>query len=392
MKTKLFTSISLVLVLMIALAWTAGAVSAEPACDPDYVTQAGNVISVLPSGVDDTTNLQCAFDMAVDYGAGAHVLLESGTFNTEQIVVDNFQGTFTGVGTEDTNVLNLQNIYVTPVDFYFDLPSATNPWPGLFSFVDGEFEISDLSIHIVGESPTTGWTIQGVDPPLKELACAIVVIGTEAYVKVDNVFVAGEMLENSYFGYNLINGIFFEGLGGAVPPPPLAGSFQVRDSVFQRMASGTPIMNLSNASVTISENSYAGVLFGMDGGDFVNSSLEFSHNNVEAVFGIDFYNSYLPEDDGSTFLIKNNHFQGVMGPTFEQTFGAGNQCLIIGNNVQQVTDFGVYLGPGTAGCTVVGSGGNTNVLDLGTDNILTGVNNMGVGIEPDIRQLLWKKP
>ena len=69
-----------------------------------------------------------------------------------------------------------------------------------------------------------------------------------------------------------------------------------------------------------------------------------------------------------------------------------NECLLVGNNVQEVSDIGIYLGPDVQGCTVVGGGTKTNVLDLGTDNILTGVNNMGVGIGPDISLLMRKKP
>ena len=81
-----------------------------------------------------------------------------------------------------------------------------------------------------------------------------------------------------------------------------------------------------------------------------------------------------------------------MGIALEQTFGEGNQCLILGNNLQQVNDIGVFLGLGTVGCTVVGGGARTKVLDLGTDNILTGVNNMGSGIGPDISLFMRMKP
>ena len=165
----------------------------------------------------------------------------------------------------------------------------------------------------------------------------------------------------------------------------------MHNSIFRHVGSGTPVVNMSNATVVISHNKFEEVFLGMDGGDFINSTLEFSHNNVNAVIGFDLYNIYAAEDIGSSFLIKNNVFRGEIGPAFEQVFGEGNECLLLGNNVQGVTDIGIYLGPGTTGCTVVGSGANTNVLDLGTDNILTGVNNMGVGIGPDISSLLSKK-
>jgi hypothetical protein len=95
------------------------------------------------------------------------------------------------------------------------------------------------------------------------------------------------------------------------------------------------------------------------------------------------------EDVGSTFLIKSNRFHGPTGIALEQNTGEGNQCLVLGNNVQQVSDIGVYLGPGVRGCTVVGNN-HTNVLDLGTDNILVGVNNKGAGAGQSIQNVFRK--
>ena len=394
MKAKLFTTIPLVLVLVFTLAWTAGTVSAEPVCDPDYVTQSGNMIFVEPTGTDDTANLQCAFDTAVAYGVGAQVKLGEGVIHTGQIVANDFQGSFSGGGMGKTIIQNLPNLYVTLENFYFNPPSAENPWPMLFTFVGGDFNISDIAIHIVGDTPTTGWTVWGISPPLKELTIGIAIVGTEANVNVNRVLVEGEFKEDGLFGYNLINGVFPSGFIGELPLP-ISGNFSIQDSTFRKMASGTPLANMTDAHVLINNNIYEEVLFATDGGTFTNSQIEFSHNNVNAVIGVDWYdNFYAPmdKDTDTSFLFRNNSFRGEIGIALEQTFGEGNQCLIIGNNLQQVTDIGVYLGPGTTGCMIVGGGANVSVLDLGTDNILTGVNNMGVGIGPDISHLMRNKP
>jgi hypothetical protein len=340
--------------------------------------------------VNDTANLQCALDAAVSSGPGVRVRLSSGIFHTAQIVVSGFQGKFTGNGAKNTVITNLPNLYVTPVDMYFNPPSADNPWPSLFAFVNGDFVISDLAIHIIGDNGTTGWTIFGIDPPIIELAHAVVILGTEADAKIERVLVEGELMENSLLGYNLINGIFFEGFIGEVSPP-ISGSFQVYASTFRLVASGTPVVNLSNSAVVISRNTFEDVFLGMDGGDFINSNLEFSHNNVNSVIGFDLYNTFATEDVGSTFLIKSNVFRGAIGPAFEMTFGEGNDCLLQGNNVQNVTDIGIFLGEGIHGCTVVGGNNKTNVLDLGTGNILVGVNNMGTGVGPDIQTFMKLK-
>jgi len=387
MKAKFFLTGFILVALVVPFIWNTDKVSAQTSCDPAYVTQTGSTLEVKPTGVDDTANLQCAFDEAVVIGTTAKIQLSSGTFHTAQIVVDGFYGRFSGEGMNNSVVMNLPNLYVTPVDMYFNPPSADNPWPSLFSFIGGDYEVTDLGIHIVGDNGTTGWSIFGIDPPITELALGIAVLGDQANVRFERVLIEGESADNSIFGYNLINGIFFEGFIGEYPAP-ISGSFQVYNSVIRRVASGTPVSNLKNAEAIISHNTYEDVFFGMDGGDLVYSSLEFSHNKVSAIFGLDLYHIYLSEDEGATYLIKNNVFRGEVGPAFEQTFGEGNECLLLGNNVQNITDTGIYLGPGTKGCTVVGGSNKTNVLDLGTDNILVGVNNMGTGVGPTIQNFM----
>jgi hypothetical protein len=109
---------------------------------------------------------------------------------------------------------------------------------------------------------------------------------------------------------------------------------------------------------------------------------------VNAVIGFDLYNTFSAEDVGSAFLIKNNVFRGAIGPAFEQTFGIGNSCLIVGNNVEKVADHGIYLGPGITGCTVIGGNNKTNVLDLGAGNVLVGTNNIGSGVGPAIQPFM----
>jgi hypothetical protein len=126
--------------------------------------------------------------------------------------------------------------------------------------------------------------------------------------------------------------------------------------------------------------------------DINTSALEFSNNRiVDAVIGFDVWDFFGPEFVGSTFIIRNNIIQGTIGIAFEQTFGEGNECLLLGNNVQNTMDIGIYLGPGTMGCTVIGGSNKTNVLDLGTDNILVGVNNMGTGVGPTIHHFMKLK-
>jgi hypothetical protein len=365
MKAKLsiiFIS-CLLLGVFVVIASTAAQNVAD--CDPAYVSQDNGVITVEPTGVDDTANIQCAFNAAVSAETETAVHLSPGDFYTEQIVVNDFQSSFTGAGPQHTKIYNLPNLYVTPKDMYYEPPSAENPWPALFAFVDGNFTISDLAVHIVGQEPTQGWTIFDIPTPLKEMALGIVILGTEAHVDVDNILVAGEAGPDFAFGYNTINGIFFEGFIGEVPTP-LSGSFAVTRSTFRNVSSGAPVSNIVDASILISHNEFEEVGLAMDGGDFVDSTFEFSHNKVNAGDGLSLYNMFNMEDSGSSYLIRNNQFRGKNGPMYYMTIGEGSTCLFQGNNTRHVTDVGIYLGEGTQGCKVLGY--HKNVVDLGTDN------------------------
>jgi hypothetical protein len=391
LRARLTTCMALVFAL--SFVGGAGAATAASDCDPAFVTQQGGLFTVLPTGTDDTANLQCAFDAAVDAGPGAEVRLPPGAYHTAQIVVNEFRGSFSGAGADKTAVFNLPNLYVTPADFNVNPPSAGNPWPILFSFVGGDFSISGLAFRITGDEPTLGWTFWGMGP-FHELACAVMIGGPEAHADVGHVLVEGEAAEGWLFQYNLINGIYFEGwmewMGQ--PSPPISGSFSVHHSTFRTQDSALPLYNLSNASVVISHNDVGDTVSAMLVSDLVDSSVEFSHNEVEATLGLDFYDDILPEQVRSTLLITNNVFHTeVVGLALEQTFGEGNRCLLLGNNVQGVADQGIYLGPATIGCTVVGGSSKTNVVDLGTGNVLTGVNNMGTGVGPTIRSFMRMK-
>ena len=64
--------ITMMLLLFAATSWRAAL--AAP-CDPAYVRAHHTTVVVLPSGGDDTANLQCAIDQATARGRGAIVQL-----------------------------------------------------------------------------------------------------------------------------------------------------------------------------------------------------------------------------------------------------------------------------------------------------------------------------
>ena len=89
-------------------------------------------------------------------------------------------------------------------------------------------------------------------------------------------------------------------------------------------------------------------------------------------------------DCNQDLTVANNQVRGD-GAWGIVDFGDGSNWLIKGNNVQHFSTmdnpwppFGaIVLDELTTGCTVVGGNVKDNVTDLGTGNILVGVNNMG---------------
>jgi hypothetical protein len=269
----------LLLIVATAIVATLPRSASAASCNPSFVVQHGRTFTVLPTGVDDTPNLQCAFDSAAAAGSSA-VRLEKGTYHIRQIVVNNFKGSYTGAGAEQSVLTNLPNLYVTPFNMYYQPPSAANPWPSLVSFVDGDFLVSDIGMKITGAVPTTGWTIYGL-PTLYDLALGFTVLGTTSNAVFSRVDIEGEVAPNPVCNYNLYNGIGFEGLIGQESQPPISGSFVVQNSTFQHLGSAVPVYNVVDASVLLSHNNAQDVFDAMDLQGLLNTMYEFSFNTVE---------------------------------------------------------------------------------------------------------------
>jgi hypothetical protein len=372
-----------ILVITLVSIGTAGAT-----CNPAYVVQSGNTVSILPTGSDDTANLQCAFDYASTI-PGVVLQLGKGTYITGRIVVDGFHGNIRGMGMDKTIVRNPDApIYVTPDDFYMVPPES--PYfapPYLIAFLGGNYTVTDLTVSIAGATPATDWSIFGIRNSLghgiTSMAGPIVILGTatgNGYRAANALFhrvkINGEMTDDPLYGYNVYNGIFYEGFVGP-ELLPLKGAFRVTDSVFQNVAASAPTFNLVDARVSITKNTMSNVFDGTDMADLKNSVFEFAHNQVTGNYDVFMYDNCLGGasncgTSASYITIKNNVFRGTEGVSLDGTFLDHTGALILGNNYSQLDDLAVYLGPKTSNTTVVGTG-NGKVLDLGTNNSITGM-------------------
>lgn len=356
-------------------------------CDPAYVLHAQNAWLVLPTGADDTVNLQCAFDQAVGK-RGAIVRLGRGTYHTGQVAVTGFVGSFRGVGIQNTTITSLdRTLRVAPLNFLLAPPTpenGPNPWPSIFAFVGGDITFSDFTFRMTSNAWTTGWTWDGLGITVYELAHAFVVVGpvlpdrsfTEANAAMYRVRIEGVRQEASLLGYSPITGIYFEGFLGAPygQALPLKGRFEVHDSEFRLVAGGTNLFNLIDSHISITRNQFTNSFEGMDiGGNIVNTTYEYVDNQVmnTDAWGVNLYGPF----SSSTIRLNNNTFMTPgMGLFLDDTvaFARDTKCRLIRNHMGTVNGTNIYLGPGTSKCLVVCNAQRDTVQDLGVNNKLIG--------------------
>lgn len=382
-------------------------------CDITYVSQSGKTFTVMPTGGDDTANIQCAFDEAVAAGPGATVELTEGTFHTAQIVVKDFAGQFLGASKNKTVVQNLDvplEVDASDLSFFIEEPSADNKWPTIFAFIDHvdpvqdpqkdavlDVMVSDMTIRAVGEQPTQEWTYfndlnDPPIPPFKELAHAIVVLGPKTSIHVENVHFEGEEVPETLYGFNLFNAVYPVG-GFAGYLDLMEGAFTVKNSSFRNLAGGAIFDTADKYRAIISHNEFDNVYVATEFADILRTHFEFSHNRVNAVVGVNLV-TYGGTDfavDSSSVIIKSNRFQDdvefqgtLFGPegveggdavTLDSSFGDKVHCRLLDNDISTVEGPGdypgkIYLGPDTHDCGVINSGRRNQIVDEGTDNVI----------------------
>jgi hypothetical protein len=350
-------------------------------CDSRSVAVHGDVIRVTPAHGDDTANLQCALDAAIARGRATTVELAPGTFRTAQLVAKNFVGALRGAGIGTTTITKVDHpLPVTPVDFWLaGEPSASNPWPSLVAFVDGDFTVSDLAIQVLDAEPTTGWSIFGFEPPIKALAHGVVIVGSSAHAAFERVqFLGAPAPTDPLTGMNIYNAIFFEGFLPGLEP--LSGSLEVRGSGFVDVAWGAVVQNVTRSRISISGNTARGTLAAVQLIDLDRSDVLVLGNQLSSGQRFDGFSAGIQVLDGclggasvcgvhdTDLLVAGNRVAAFDGVEVLATFGDNVRCGIVGNRIDYDAANGgsaVWLGPGTRGCLV--SAGGT-VKDQGTGN------------------------
>lgn len=356
-------------------ATTAGAALSRTARCGAGVAVGHDRIVVTPSGGEDTANLQCALDAAIETPRPMTVQLAAGEFFTAQLVAKGFAGTLRGAGRDRTVIKNAKRpLPVTFLDhFLVGEPSAANPWPTLLAFVDGDFRVSDLTISVLDEEPTVGWSLTGLDLTIKALAQEIVILGDSARAAFERVaFVGSTAPSDPIFGMNVYNAVYFEGLLPGLAP--LSGAFEVRDCAFVDVLAGAVITNVRDTRVAFVGNTSTGTPYPSFLGDLDRSDVLIAGNVFDGgLAGVQIVDECQGGQSvcglhATRLAIAGNRLTGFDGVEIFATFGDGVRCAVTGNQIHyDVAHNGVavWLGSGTRDCLVVTTGA---VRDEGVGN------------------------
>ena len=118
-------------------------------CDSNFVTLSKTTISVAPNGEDDSVNIQCALDAAIE-GEFSAIKLTEGTFYVGPLYAQGFKGAVQGK-TKASTVL-------VAVDESFACSEATESgtYAAMFNFTLGEPQIKSLTLQASQPCQTTG--------------------------------------------------------------------------------------------------------------------------------------------------------------------------------------------------------------------------------------------
>jgi parallel beta-helix repeat protein len=365
------THIVLAVVVCIAmLTMTGGATASSPARGTTALVlpfAMHQTIVVHPNGVNDTTDIQTAFNTCVSYGPDCTVQLVKGTYYTAQITVGGFQGNFVGAGQGRTIIQALPNLpgpIGTP--FWATIPGPSSPWPVLFTFVGGTMSISRMTIVEPYANPAGLWT-----EPYQSgyaygnytaLYSAVLITGQSASAYVDHVSVIGASGDAD--GFNMLTGVFYAGLllpvGWTNPYVDrilLTGTFVATRSAFESELHALEIANLASSSAVVCSNTAWNVSITVITTDLSNSDILVCKNHGVGTLGLAAvvaeqtvsHTNLLP----STLYLIDNTFVGSgganalafedLGPTYSPPVASTLSVVAVGNVLELNTSCGCYL-------------------------------------------------
>ncbi len=273
-------------------------------CDEAYVQQDNNalVLNVAPTGIDDTANIQCALDTAVDTGIPT-VRLDSGTYYISKLMVENFKGSFEGK-TKTTTILEV-------VDGSINCEAMNDSGldAAAIKFVKGEPRIRFMTIR--AQLPCISGSIDSILHFTGESAQIANCDNDVIFAVVDRIIVEGPGLDN---GLVVAIAVWPEGkwLGGC--KDTLLGTFKLNRSTISNTAFGVLTSMKSGAQVDINFNEFRGnlqavSLYDTNQNTTITTNRFFGDNTAEySFYGVIVTNFSDDPPPSTRMVVHNNEF------------------------------------------------------------------------------------
>ncbi len=315
-----------------------------------------SVFIVYPTGIDDTDNLQAAFDAAVAVGPGSTVQLVEGTYLlTSTISVSGFDGAFKGAG-RDVTVIKTNGVY--PLDSYWLVPDMFH----FYQEDDSSLSISDMSVQVLGNHLTTfpGWDpgmifwILGAYPGIFNSPDEYELAHVD--FSFSGMDLSGEVgvYPAEWFHFNPLGanagGLFIT--GNHLYPywsgwePAIYGSFSVEDSSFSNLAYGTGVIRLVDSSVIIENNVLRDAGQSLMIQDCGNTISRVSDNDLAGFDHIGLYHGYQSQFGFGTTTIQPSSVL-VTRNTIESVYYSGAHAYTWASPEGIATSFNVEISHNT---------------------------------------------
>ena len=238
---------------------------------------------VAPSGADDTAALQQAFDAAAAAGPGSVVKLTKGKFYTNEILVDGFDGCFTGAGMQRTVIDTLRGLdpALPGVKQVMDPDSVTvflAGWTSLIAFVRSDVRVADMSFDITAEEPCEEWRYWGEGDIWTHLSDVFIVTreSRSSFDRIGFLAHAGDL-----YGFNI---------DGAAAIYDTSGTHRVTRCSFRTGNDGLETGSITGGGLVVGGRPGMGNTFDLAGtpcsmGDYSDSRSEISYNRMSSQWG-----------------------------------------------------------------------------------------------------------
>jgi parallel beta-helix repeat protein len=292
-------------------------------------TYAREIITIYPSGGDDTANIQSAFDSA---GPRTTIRLAAGQFYTNAIFVENFYGTLKGAGKDLTKIDVLRGLDPGQPGISTTLGSTH-----IFTFSGGNVHISDLSFDITPYEPAEPWGPPPPDGWWYDLLSAILITG-DINSRIEKIKFSGHEGTILYDdpnhplflvkSYNVRVGVEY---GGGLT---VTGRQIIRKCEFDSLWLGITAYGLMNCDLTISSNVIEGGAIGIINADNSNSKFQIFGNDIEANAYAGIWVMQFATPPCQWFITGNNIKPSILadGILLEDYTGSGALKAVVSHN------------------------------------------------------------